>query len=346
MDIRQAFEESLEELGFTNLDDNPEDTPKETVEKTEDEEAEGAAETTEEDGTPDSDEDASETEDEVEDPDGLPVFEITENSRLKLPDGTIVDADKAVLMQADYTRKTQELADQRKKFESEQEDFKKQSEEVNGLYQQMTEWYNERANNPSAWIMEIAASTQDATVAMAQALNDLAKNGLLDQQFVEMFGIESGEVASLAERGQVTDEINELKRWKQEQEEERQRETAIRQQQAKYEQEWASIKSDQGLSFADKAAEMDAKRELLQFAIDNNMGRSLVDAYDLMIVRKGRSAPKQEKETTPDPELVAKKRASRAVTPRTAVSGSNNKRNKSLSDREAILEAMEELTSA
>ena len=346
MDIRQAFEESLEELGITNLDETPEDTPDGTAEKTEEAEAGGADEATEEAGTPDSDEDASETEDEVEDPDGLPVFEITNKSRLKLPDGTIVDADKAVLMQSDYTRKTQELAEQRKKFESEQEEFKKQSEEVNGLYQQMTDWYQERANNPSAWIMEIAASTEDPTVAMAQALNDLAKNGMLDSQFVETFGIEVGEVAEIAERGQVTDEINELKRWKQEQEQERQREAAIRQQQAKYEQEWASIKSDQGLNFSDKADEMNAKRELLQFAIDNNLGRSLIDAYDLMVVRKGRVAPKQEKEPTPDPELVAKKRASRAVTPRTAVLGSTAKRTKPLSDREAILEAMEDLARA
>lgn len=346
MDIRQAFEESLEELGFTDLDGTSEDTPEETVEKTEETEAEGAAEDTEADETPDSDEDASETEDKVEDPDGLPVFEITEKSRLKLPDGTIVNADKAVLMQADYTRKTQELAEHRKKFESEQEEFKKQSEEVSGLYQQMTDWYQERASNPSAWIMEIAASTEDPTVAMAQALTDLAKNGMLDRQFVETFGIESGEISELAERGQVTDEINELKRWKQEQEQERQREAAIRQQQAKYEQEWASIKTDQGLNFSDKTAEMDAKRELLQFAINNNMGRSLIDAYDLMIVRKGRSAPKQEKEKSPDPDIVAKKRASRAVTPRTAVSGSTTKQKKSLSDREAILEAMEELTRA
>jgi hypothetical protein len=346
VDIRQAFEESLEELGITNLDETPEDTPDGTAEKTEEAEAGGADEAAEEAGTPDSDEDASETEDEVEDPDGLPVFEITNKSRLKLPDGTIVDADKAVLMQADYTRKTQELAEQRKKFESEQEEFKKQSEEVNGLYQQMTDWYQERANNPSAWIMEIAASTEDPTVAMAQALNDLAKNGMLDSQFVETFGIEVGEVAEIAERGQVTDEINELKRWKQEQEQERQREAAIRQQQAKYEQEWASIKSNQGLNFSDKADEMNAKRELLQFAIDNNLGRSLIDAYDLMVVRKGRVAPKQEKEPTPDPELVAKKRASRAVTPRTDVSGSTAKRTKPLSDREAILEAMEDLARA
>jgi hypothetical protein len=345
MDIRQAFEESLAELGIDNLDDNPEDTPSGISDKPEDDEPQGGGDASEEVEQPGDDEDASEDEDEVEGSNSLPVFEIKENTRLKLPDGTVVPADKAVLMQADYTRKTQELAEQRKQFESEQEKFKQQSEEVTNLYQQMSDWYEERTNNPSGWIAEIASSTADATVAMAQALTDLAKAGLLDQQFVEMFGIDTGDVAELAERGKVSDEITELKKWKQEQEAQRQRDALIRQQQAKYENEWVQIKNSNGLKFQDKVSEMDAKRELLQFAIDSNMGRSLVDAYDLMIVRKSRTAPKQAS-VSPDPELTAKKRASRAVTPRTAVSGSTAKKSQPISDREAILQAMEELAGA
>jgi len=344
MDIRQAFEESLVELGIDNLDDNLDNIPDRTIEKTEEEQPEDGALDSEEVEQPGDDEETSESDDDVEDSD-LPILEITENARLKLPDGTLVDAKKAVLMQADYTRKTQELADQRKQFEQRQAEFDKRSGEVEATYQQMRDWYDERSSNPPSWIAEIASSTQDPTTAMAQALYDMAKSGQLDPQFVEMFGIETGVVAEIAEKGAVMNEVTELKQWKQRQEEERQREILIRQQQAKYEAEWEGIKTVNGLNFQGKADEMDLKRELLQFAIDNNLSRSLVDAYDLMMVRKNR-VPLQQVKAQPDPELVAKKRASRAVTPKSSVTGSTTKKKRNLSDREAILEAMEELTGA
>lgn len=344
MEFREAFEASFAELGIADLDETPDDIPAGTVEETEDESPEDEAGSSEEVGGFDDGEDGEEPADSGK----TTVIDISEGAELRLPDGTIVPADKAVLMQADYTRKTQELADQRKQFEAELAEFQEVSAEVEQTYTQMREWYDTRAANPSGWIAEIAANSQDATATVAKALYDLAQAGVLDKKFVETFGIETGEVAEVAQRGKVESEIADLRRSLEEREAaELERERLQRQQEliqkraAVYEQEWEQIKVDNNLQFADITDEVNAKRELLQFALENKLGRSLLDAYDLLAVRKSKSGLRQE--SAPDPEVAAKKRASRAVTPKTSVSASNP-RKKKISDREAILEAMESMS--
>ena len=344
MEFREAFEESLAALGIDNLDDNPDDILVGTVEETEDESPEDEAESSEEVEESEEGEDGQK-------PDGsgkTTIIDISEGAELRLPDGTIVPADKAVLMQADYTRKTQELAEQRRQFDAERAEFEEVSAEVEQTYEQMREWYETRAANPSGWIAEIASSAQDATATIAKALYDLAQAGVLDPKFVETFGIQSGEVAEVAQRGKVESEIADLRRSLEQREAmELERERLLRQQDlikkraAVYEQEWEQIKADNGLNFADVADEANAKRELLQFALENKLGKSLVDAYDLLTIRKSKSG--LLKDSGPDPEVAAKKRASRAVTPKTSVSASNP-RKKKISDREAILEAMDALS--
>lgn len=344
MEFREAFEESLAALGIDNLDDNPDDIPVGNVEETEDESPEDEAEASEEIEEPEGDEDGQESEDSGK----TTLIDISEGAELRLPDGTVVPADKAVLMQADYTRKTQELAEQRKQFESDMAEFEQVSAEVNETYENMRNWYESRAANPSGWIAEIASQAEDATATIAKALYDLAQAGVLDKKFVDTFGIESGEIAETAQRTKVESEIAQLRRSLEERESmELERERLSRQQElvqkraAVYEQEWEQIKADNGLEFADVTEEVNAKRELLQFALENKLGRSLIDAYDLLNVRKSKSGLLKGSE--PDPEVAAKKRASRAVTPKTSVS-SSSPRKKKISDREAILEAMEGLS--
>lgn len=339
MDIRELIEEQMSALEVESPDDNSDDIPAET---------DGETEELVEDETPEDE--AVESEDSetvVDDDDGEPVaedelvVEVLENAKLKLPDGTLVDADKAVLMQADYTRKTQELAEQRKSFESEKEKLESEASEVMQAYQSAVEWYESRASRPADWVAEIISSTDDPTSTLAKAIHDLAQAGALEKSFVESFGIEQGEVAERAKNAVVTDELAEIRAWKRQQEEEASRQKAIAQQAQVYEQQWEEIKSTRNLEFSDRVEELDIKRRLLEFAMENKLGRSLIDAFDLMTVRSPINVSKQVPD--PDPAVAAKKRANRAVTPKTAVSGNVKKPKKNLSTRDALLEAMEEV---
>jgi hypothetical protein len=338
VDIKEAFEQSLAELEATELGSNSIDIPDETVEKTDDETLEDEAVESEE---VQEDEESSEDEEPSDDDADENLIEIVPDAKLKLPDGTIVSAEKAVLMQADYTRKTQELAEQRKAFESEQSSFVEQQKEVNSLYEQMQTWYESRVSEPSSWIAEIASETEDATSTVARALYEMAQAGILDEQFVETFGIEVGEVAEIANRSKVEDEVAELRAWRESQENENKQREAIRQRAQEYDKEWEQIKLQRGLDFSSRVDELHTKQELFQFAFENRITQSLLDAYDLMTVRKPTKAPVRGG-SSPNPEVVAKKRASRAVTPKSASSDSSAGKKK-LTDRDAILAAMEDV---
>lgn len=337
MDIRELIEEQIDALEVGSPDDNSDDIPDET---------EGATDELDETETQDEGDSDEDSETEADDDDGEQiaedelVVEVIENAKLKMPDGTLVDADKAVLMQADYTRKTQELSEQRKAFEAEKGELESAAAEVYQAYEAAREWYESRAAKPSSWITEIVSESSDPTSTLAKAIYDLAQNGVLDPQFVQSFGIESGEVAQRAKDTELNQELAEIKAWKAQQEQEVARRDAVQKQAEKYEAEWESIKQSRKLNFKDRVEELDVKRHLLQFAMENNLGRSLTDAYDLMTVRNPIAVQKQG---THDPAVAAKKRASRAVTPKSAISGSVKKPRKDISTREAILEAMEEV---
>lgn len=341
MDTRTAFEESLVELGLDDLDGNLEDILFGTVDETDSDYLED--EDTSDEGSEKPY--ASDDNDNASNVQGHTVIDIAEGATIRLPDGTEVPADKAVLMQADYTRKTQELAEQRKAIETEKASFKQAQEQFGQNYQQMKTWYEERASSPSNWIAEIAGQSQDPTSVVATAIFTLAQHGMLDPKFVETFGIDSSEFEGAAKTHQAESEVQRLKREisERDQREQWERSTSQRQQlvqqrAAIYEQEWEQIKASKSLNFDNPSNEAEAKKQLLQFALENRLSKSLIDAHDLFELRIGRTASRTE---SPDPDVAAKKRASRAVTQKTSVSGHNKRAKKNMSDREAILEVMQ-----
>lgn len=338
MDIREAFEQSLAELEGLELDSNLLDIPEETVEKTEDETPEDeAVESEEVQEFEESSEDEEPSNDDGTDDN---LIEIASDAKLKLPDGSVVSADKAVLMQADYTRKTQELAEQRKAFEAEQNAFNEQKQNVDSLYEQMQTWYESRVAEPSSWIAEIASETEDATATVARAIYEMSQAGILDEQFVEAFGIDTGEIAQIANSSKVENELAELRAWRESQEREAKQREVVRQRAQQYEQEWEQVKLQRGLDFSSKADELEIKKDLFQFAYDNKITHSMLDAYDLMNVRTPKKAPVQGK----SPEVTAKKRASRAVTPKSSPTSAPSKK-RGITTKAAILESMDELFS-
>ena len=338
--IEDAFEESFRELGIDLSGDTDDilSVAAETDESFEDGdglENEGSVE--EQDYAEDT---PTEVADDTQDSE-RPVIEVQEGALLRLPDGTEVDASQAVLLQRDYTRKTQQLAEERREFDS-------QREQIGQAYEQMRGWYEERASDPTGWVQEIVSGTDDPTATIARALYDLAGSGTLDPAFVATFGIDAGEVADRAQTGTRDKELAELRQKIEDRErteaEQQYAQQAIRSQVAVYTAQWNDIVAQHGIKFESREAEKEAKREVLNFAIDNGLANSLQNAYDLMLARKGRISTQSK--TGPkgaDPAVSAKKRASRAVAQRSGGAGAGAKTAaKPMSTRDAALEAISE----
>jgi hypothetical protein len=335
MNLNEALEQSLEALGL-DLDSDSDTFQSETGEQVEEPEAKEVAEGDEPVDAQDDDEDADE--EAVEDDrkaDGN-VVEVPEGAVLRLPDGTEVEVDKAVLFQSDYTKKTQQLAEDRKQFEGDRE-------KVLEAYEQMRNWYESRASNPTDWVKEIVSESPDPTAAIAKALYELANEGKLDAEFVQTFGIDAGEVAKRATELKRDSELDSLRKKVEERERSEAEQRAIQEQARKYQSEWDDIKQSNSLAFDNRDDEISAKRELLQFAMNNRMAHSLKDAYDLMLLRTGRTGQPEavKAKPAPDPQVTEKKRASRAVTPKGNATGGPRVK-KPASVREAALQSLEE----
>ena len=334
MNIEDAFEESFRELGL-DLDGDTDDILPVADESDETPEAEDEPEVVESVDEQTSEEDTP-AEDDDEDHSGKPVIDVTDGAVLRLPDGTEVDASQAVLLQKDYTKKTQQLAEERREFEA-------QREQVSEAYEQMKNWYEERVADPTGWVQEIVSGTDDPTATIARALYELANQGKLDPAFVATFGIDAGEVAEKAKVSERDRELEALKKKVEERERTEQEQQRIREQASVYQQQWDEIKSSHGVTFDSPDAEREAKKELLEFAVQAKLAHSLVDAYDLMLVRRGRSTTLSEPKPAADPQVTAKKRASRAVAQRSGGAGAAAEAPaKPRSTREAALEAISE----
>lgn len=84
--------------------------------------------------------------------------------------------------QADYTRKTQALAAEKQELEAEKEQFSAAIEQMQSLD---AAW----GENPVDVLSQFTMATANPTHAVALLIKDLAGQGALDSQFLEMFGI-------------------------------------------------------------------------------------------------------------------------------------------------------------
>lgn len=340
---RDILEQAFDDLGI-DIEDAPDAITFDIDESDETEfDSDGSddVESADDDGY---DEQADEDDDEESEADDEPsagdAVTLSDNQQVVLPDGTTVDAKDIIAFQSDYTKKTQALADQRKQFETERE-------QIVTAYNQMRDYYEDRVKNPTNWVAEIASQAEKPTAVLAGAIYDLAQQGLLDKAFVEAFGIESGIVADTAKESKTDAELRALKEKLERRELEEQEQARLQQTVARYQSEWAQIKQDHGLSFDTPEAETAAKRELLTFATERKLTASLVDAYDLLAARRARQSAPAVAETAakpePDPAVLEKKRASRAVSQKSASAGSApQKKSRPKTTRAAALETLEE----
>ena len=311
-----------------------------------------------EEGEPEEAEEPEESEGEEDEGDGAAktakgggsgeVIEVPEGATLRLPDGTEVPADKAVLFQAAFTRKTQALAEERKALETQFEEFQGVQQQVRDTYEQMNAWYTERVQRPADWVQEIAIESGDATRVIGRALYALAQAGQLDERLTKALGLTEGDgvPAQIAQEDELREQLTELQAWKESQEQTRQQQSAVHQRVAQYHEQWDEITTLYGAEFDSPQAENAAKRELVEFAQARGLTHNLVDAWQLMQAVK--QPPKQAEAPKPKPQVTpAQQQALRAVTPRSVGGGSGKKvRTAPVSTRSAVLEALEEMGAA
>jgi hypothetical protein len=262
---------------------------------------------------------------------------VTESDVIVLPDGTEVSVKEAALRQADYTRKTQALADERKAFEAQLQASRSQIEYVENLTKA---WQTNQAEVVSGFV----ASTEDPTLTISQVIVELAKADKLDPKFLETFGITKDVQEKWVEETKSSSELSEIKNRLSRFEQERVQQDALAKQQAEeaalvqeYENQWAQIKTENRLTL-DPVQEVEVKLNLLRYALDN-------DLTNLKVAYKAFKFEESQKATNPKKAAVsAKKEATGAITAKsTGGSVVGNRAPNNIED--AAWAAFQELTS-
>lgn len=232
---------------------------------------------------------------------------VTESDTIVLPDGTEVSVKEATLRQADYTRKTQALADERKAFDAERQATQSQVEYVENLTKA---WQTNQAEVVSGFV----ASTEDPTLTISQVIVELAKADKLDPKFLETFGITKDVQSKWAEETKSNSELAEIKNRLSRFEQERVQQDELARQQAEetaliqgYENQWAQIKTEYRLNL-DPTQEVEAKLNLLKYALDNDL-TNLKAAYKALQFEESQKPANAKKAAS-----SAKKEATGAIT--------------------------------
>lgn len=251
--------------------------------------------------------DPEESVEEDEDRD-VEALEVTEDTVITLPDGRTVKVKDGLSMQADYTRKTQELSEARRELEAKQA-------EVQTAYQELQTWAEQKAADPSGWAAEVIESSGDATATLAKTIISLNKAGRLSPEFAATFDLEP--VKTAANQATVTDEVAELRRRLEERERQEAEQARTRQIVSEYEQQWQQVKNAEGLKFDAPQAEAKAKLELLAYAREHEIV-DLPTAYAAFAYQRAKQGPSSRQQAK---QAVSRKRAAQAISPRSAGGG-------------------------
>jgi hypothetical protein len=262
---------------------------------------------------------------------------VTESDVIVLPDGTEVSVKEATLRQADYTRKTQALADERKAIEAEREVSRSQIEYVENLTKA---WQTNQAEVVSGFV----ASTEDPTLTISQVIVELAKADKLDPKFLETFGITKDVQEKWVEETKSNSELTEIKNRLSRFEQERIQQDSIARQQAEeaalvqeYENQWAQIKVENRLNL-DPTQEVETKLNLLRYALDN-------DLTNLKVAYKAFKFEESQKATNPKKAATSAKKEATGVITAKSTGGSVAVNRPPSNIEDAAWAAFQELTS-
>lgn len=179
---------------------------------------------------------------------------------------TVKEALEGYQRREDYTRKTQELAEARRAFESEIEEYAEVLDNVSAFEDA---W----ETDPSGVLFRLTAGTEDPTVSLVNTMKMLAVAGNLDPRFMEAFGIDDEMVRAWSQETELHTLRAESKvnqRSRAEEEAEVLRERAVAQAIAEYESQIDEIIADEGLRLSGDSRE-EFKRGLARYAQENGL---------------------------------------------------------------------------
>lgn len=283
------------------------------------------------------DEDVDEGEGEEAPETASEAIELSEDDVIRLPDGTEVPVKEAVLFQSGFTKKTQELAEERAELEAQQQ----QAEEATQRYEQVAEEYQ---SDPSGFVRKLIAGTQDPTLTFAQTIKGLADEGQLDPAFAEAFNVAIGKAREVADQGETTERLSRLEQQLEQEREQQQQSQRQQQLVQHYLGQWGEIKTQQGLQYDSPDQERQAWRDVVSYAAENQIV-DLRKAYAAMAYERG--APgRQQGSGRKDPAAQKRKRTSAKVARRSSSGGARPPAKKDsgpLSLDDAISESIAEL---
>jgi hypothetical protein len=168
--------------------------------------------------------------------------------------------------QADYTREKQALKKEVEQFEATQAEF---SETIQAIQQLDDAW----EENPVGVLAQFAANTQNPTQAVALLIKELASANLLDQSFLEAFGVTPDIQRQWAQESEV--EQLRAKTTKSETARDRELQQArmeleVQKAVAEYERQIDDIVASEGLNFT-VAQRNEFRQQLAKYAAENEL---------------------------------------------------------------------------
>lgn len=283
-----------------------------------------------------SDEEVDETDEEPSDEDAEPAegeVVVSDDTVLVLADGTKVSVKDGIELKAAFTRKTQELSEERAKVE----DFHAQ---VNETWEEMRAWSESVQANPAAFFAHTLTQSSDPVTTLVDAiveaatvfdgdptgvasalLKGLNDGGHLAADFVQTFGLTKPE-HPVNRKADTATQAARLKKLEEQAEARRQEEARTQQErqfQAEYDRQVSDIVREEGLTFANDAEFEEFRMELFRTAVESGAVDNLRPAYATIALRKLRE---DQAKQTRQQKQAAKKRPARAVSKGGASNGS------------------------
>lgn len=284
------------------LSDPVEDTQENVEEVAEDTEVEDLDDSSDEEVESGETEESDESDDEVEDTSDGETYAVKVDG--ETVEVTLKEALAGYQRQADYTRKMQALSEERKQFEE-------ASEEIGGVLQQVQALDEAWAEDPVQVLAQFTANTDNPTHAVALLIKELAGAGMLEQQFLEMFGITPEVRQSWAQETRTNQQMREQRATQTEtmtRAQELEQEQAVQRAIAEYDAQIDDILESEGLDMTVKERKV-FRSELAGYARDNDI-TNLKAAYKAMKYEESRKKQTLAKKTA---ERAKAKKAVSAV---------------------------------
>lgn len=254
-------------------------------------------------GIDDEDDGDSDAEEVDEDPDLGETYQVKVDG--EVVEVTLKEALAGYQRQADYTRKAQALKAEREEFEHVISEFNDTLETISNLDAAWEE-------NPVQVLHHFLGNTENPTYSLALLIKEAASAGMLEREFMEMFGITSDVQNAWAKEGEVETlkrKVSKTEESEARRQQEQQYEAEVQKALTEYERQIDEILESEGLSDI-TVAQRDAFRQRIAAYAHENELTNLKAAYKALKYEESQKKQAVAKRTK---ERVAQKRNVSAV---------------------------------